>query len=453
MQPPIKFLSSVLLLVASSTSPWAHDAPGISNGAVNDVIWTTPGENENDSMPIGNGDVAANVWTEQNGEVVLLVAKANAWTDLGKLVKLGRVRMKLSPNPFGSEARFEQKLALEKGAIEIKSGANTVQVWIDAHHPVIHVETHLARPGTLEARLELWRTTTRPFDTPSPERGGLFEFGGHPLSMNFEPDTVLPARPDRLCWCHFNSNSVYPLVLRQEHLGALLAKYPDPLWHRCFGAALSGPGLVTRDDHTLQSSTPGQELRLDLYALTQEQAASAESWETNLDALVKEVDRVKLDQARRAHERWWNEFWNRSWIHVEGTPDAAKVSQSYCLQRWMMACSSRGAQPAKFNGGLFTVGHDMAEGRDSTTAGHNPDFREWGNSFWNQNTRLLYWPLIATGDSDLLKPWFDMYLKALPLARDRTRLYLSSRGGRIYRDHLLLGASQSQRLRLGQSLR
>jgi hypothetical protein len=184
--------------VVSSTSQWAQDATGVSNCAVNDVIWTTPGKNENDSMPIGNGDVAANVWTEQNGDLVLLVAKADAWTDLGKLVKLGRVRMKLSPNLFGSEAGFQQKLALEKGAIEIKSGANTVQVWIDANHPVIHVETHLARPGTLQASLELWRTTTRPFNNPSPERGGLFEFGGHLLSINFEPDTVFPAQPDRL---------------------------------------------------------------------------------------------------------------------------------------------------------------------------------------------------------------------------------------------------------------
>jgi hypothetical protein len=142
-----------------------------------------------------------------------------------------------------------------------------------------------------------------------------------------------------------------------------------------------------------------------------------------LDSLVKEVDCVKVDQAWRAHERWWSEFWNRSWIHVEGTPDAAKVSQGYCLQRWMIACCSRGAQPAKFNGGLFTVGHDMAEGKDSKPADHNPDFREWGNSFWNQNNRLLYWPLIVTGDNDLLKPWFEMYLKALPLAKDRTRLY------------------------------
>jgi hypothetical protein len=389
----------------------------------NDVTWATLGTNENDSMPIGNGDIVANVWTEQTGDLVLLVAKADAWTELGKLVKLGRVRMRLSPNPFGGSAAFEQKLSLETGTIEIKSGANTVQVWIDANHPVMHVETHLARPGTIEVDLELWRTRTCPFETPSPERGGLFEFGGHPVPINFEPDTVLPAQPARITWCHFNSNSIYPLVLRQEHLEELLAKCPDPLLHRCFGAALSGPGLVSKDDHTLLASAPGSDFRLDLYALTQEQAASPQNWETDLDSLVREVERVKLKQARRTHEQWWSDFWNRSWINVSGTPDAVKVSQSYCIQRWMMACSSRGAQPVKFNGGLFTVGHDLPDGKDSKSRDHNPDFREWGNCYWNQNNRLLYWPLIATGDEDLLKPWFDMYLKALPLARERTRLY------------------------------
>ena len=66
----------------------------------NDVAWHILGTNENDSMPIGNGDLAANVWTEQNGDLVLLVAKADAWTELGKLVKLGRVRIQLNPNPF-----------------------------------------------------------------------------------------------------------------------------------------------------------------------------------------------------------------------------------------------------------------------------------------------------------------------------------------------------------------
>lgn len=66
----------------------------------NDVTWNFLGTNENDSMPLGNGDVALNVWTEQNGDIVLLLAKSDAWSENGQLLKLGRVRVKLKPNPF-----------------------------------------------------------------------------------------------------------------------------------------------------------------------------------------------------------------------------------------------------------------------------------------------------------------------------------------------------------------
>jgi len=41
----------------------------------NDVTWNSLGRDENESMPIGNGDIAANFWTEQNGDLVLLVSK------------------------------------------------------------------------------------------------------------------------------------------------------------------------------------------------------------------------------------------------------------------------------------------------------------------------------------------------------------------------------------------
>src|ERR1019366_7824886 len=136
---------------------------------------------------------------------------------------------------------------------------------------------------------------------------------------------------------------------------------------------------------------------------------------------------------------WWRDFWNRSWIRVEGTPDANKVSQGYLMQRYMMACSSRGAFPAKFNGGLFTVGHDLPEGKESNDRNHNPDYRAWGNSYWNQNIRLLYWPLVATGDYDLLEPWFQLYLKALPLAKDRTQIYFHHGGASLPETMLFWG--------------
>jgi alpha-L-fucosidase 2 len=93
----------------------------------------------------------------------------------------------------------------------------------------------------------------------------------------------------------------------------------------------------------------------------------------------------------------------------------------------------------KFNGGLFTVGHDLPAGQQSDDRNHNPDYRAWGNSYWNQNNRLLYWPLIKTGDFDLLKPWLDMYVHDLPLAEDRTRIYYHHGGASLPETMLFWG--------------
>src|SRR5579859_2675469 len=126
--------------VLSSSIASAIGADGLSLVAPHDVVWNTFGTNENDSMPIGNGDLAVNVWTEQNGDIVLLLAKADSWTEMGKLVKLGRVRIKLAPSPFVGTSNFAQTLAMEKGAIEIKSRNGSVRVWADANNPVVRIE-------------------------------------------------------------------------------------------------------------------------------------------------------------------------------------------------------------------------------------------------------------------------------------------------------------------------
>ncbi len=429
MKPDAALLALVLFL--SIPAAQSARADGDHLIADDDVTWTALGTNENDSMPIGNGDLAANVWTEQNGDIVLLVAKSDAWTELGKLVKLGRVRVRLTPNPFVDATNFEQILNLKDGSVEIETGANVLRVWADANRPVIHLDAKFGRPAALEATLELWRTT-------DPDTGGMFELGGHPVPIEFAADTVLPARARQVTWCHYNPSSVYPIVLEQEHLGSILKKYPDPLLHRCFGAALTGPGMVSTGDHTLKSVAE-RNLRLDLIALTETEAASPETWQDDLDSLVRKTEAANLKRDWRAHQKWWDEFWNRSWVQVGGGDDAVQVSHGYAMQRYMMACSSRGAFPVKFNGGLFTVGHDLPGNSESDDRNHDPDYRAWGNSYWNQNNRLLYWPLIETGDFDLLKPWFNMYVHDLPLAEDRTRIYFHHGGASLPETMLFWG--------------
>jgi alpha-L-fucosidase 2 len=140
-----------LFFINSTVSP-AQVRPPLANilAASNDVKWHTLGNDENSSMPLGNGDIAANVWTEKNGDIVLLIAKSDAWAETANLLKIGRVRVKLTPNPFVDTAGFTQVLRLESGTLEIKRGTNKVLVWIDANHPVIHVQAMLASAGNMK---------------------------------------------------------------------------------------------------------------------------------------------------------------------------------------------------------------------------------------------------------------------------------------------------------------
>jgi hypothetical protein len=56
---------------------------GIVYPSCYDLVWDTPGKNSSDSMPIGNGDIGANVWVEQNGDLLILISKTDSWDENG----------------------------------------------------------------------------------------------------------------------------------------------------------------------------------------------------------------------------------------------------------------------------------------------------------------------------------------------------------------------------------
>ncbi|HHI68029.1 MAG TPA: hypothetical protein ENJ97_01750, partial [Planctomycetes bacterium] len=101
--------------------------------------------------------------------------------------------------------------------------------------------------------------------------------------------------------------------------------------------------------------------------------------------------------------------------------EAFLVSRAYALQRYVTACAGRGKFPIKFNGSIFTVPWPGRPG--------DADYRRWGPGYWWQNTRLPYLSLCASGDFEMLRPFFEMYLeRVLPVARFRTRLYFGHGG-------------------------
>jgi len=58
-----------------------------------------------------------------------------------------------------------------------------------------------------------------------------------------------------------------------------------------------------------------------------------------------------------------------------------------------------------------------------------PDHRNWGGgTFTAQNQRLVYWPMLKSGDVDMMKSQFDFYLRILRNAELRSETYWKHNG-------------------------
>ncbi len=387
------------------------------------VVWDAPGGSANNSMPIGNGDVGANVWVEPNGDLLLLLAKNDAWDINGLLMKLGRIRIHITGD---SGNGFRQELHLADGEIRIRRGNADIRIRIHAQMPVVEVDIDGESPLSATASLETWRDAPREKGTRTADgRTTGLDFSDLYATFNGEahkpviiaPDTVATGFAGQVRWFHHNVRQdpdPYEDILRLQGLGDFIGQQAHPLRDRIWGGAMTAQGWRSVDAKSISSTTPATAHRLRIHVLSQH-PGTPDGWHATLDRAIDNA----TDTA--AHARWWHAFWDRSWIIPSTSgPEAAplqRLAQAHALQRYMNACASRGAFPIKFNGSLFCVGRP-----------EDPDRRLWGPNYWFQNNRLVYWPMLADGDHDLMQPFFRMYRDMLPLLLHRTQVHFRHGG-------------------------
>lgn len=349
------------------------------------VVWRELGRTASDSMPLGNGDISLNVWTEQNGDAVFYIGKTDAWTEdpegSAGLAKLGRIRVSIKGHPLQKSPAFVQELKLLEGEIELRAGdgqdRTLIRLWVDADHPVVRVEVETPRPESIRVSLEPWRTVP---------------------AGRLSADTILNNPGGRIVWYHHNGAGADPHVMG---------------W--TFGGAVGGAGLRVVDPKTLESSAPSTFHLISIYPLTT-RVAPVEAWAAEIGHRIDEIGKLDLEATRREHQKWWDAFWHRSWIFLEGPAGAGETTEGYILQRFVTACAGRGAFPIKFNGSTFVVDRKAEEmpTPDHATKAVTADFRWWGGRYWFQNTRAMYWPRLMAGDFDEMLPLFRMYREMLP---------------------------------------
>ena len=79
-------------------------------------VWNTQSKNSSESMPLGGGDIGLNVWVEK-GDLYFYFSRSGTFDEHNTLLKLGRVKVTLTPNPFEANEGFHQELVLKDGCI------------------------------------------------------------------------------------------------------------------------------------------------------------------------------------------------------------------------------------------------------------------------------------------------------------------------------------------------
>ena len=378
-------------------------------------------------MPLGNGEVGANVWMDHDGYLHVYLSKTDAWSGNGRLLKIGKIRLQFEPNIIQKANFYQQTLELENGCLRMQLGNKKdsleIKLWINAYYPVLHIDAHCNHPLIIKVFNENWRTDERRLE--GQELRSAYGLQGFGETVREQPDVFVPDLKDRMQWYHQNNHSIYPLVLKGQGLGNFKSR--DPLLHRIFGATVFGKSLVALSAVQMVSEQNEQH-RINIWVNTS-LSGSAESWKEEVETGIHKLRSITPEERWQDHVDWWRKFWDRHWIFVESKEQKDSVfrmAQAYNLQRYVTACAGRGAMPIKFNGSIFNV--DLVQPLGSFPKGYNADFRNWGGCYWFQNTRLPYWTMLHSGDREFMIPLFRMYMDAMDLARYRTYKHYDHEG-------------------------
>lgn len=407
------------------------------------VVWTSQSKNAGESMPCGGGDIGMNVWVE-NGDLLIYLSRSGAFDENNMFPKMGRIRLHLSPNPFDNTGQFKQELKLRDGCIEITAGNKKQEVklivWADVFRPVAHIDVASSTLLQATASYESWRVKDRIYAAAEQAATSYKWMQG--IAVTDYKDSILFSGKDVLFY-HRNKDNVsaFDYTVHEQGLDSIKNSLWNPLHNMTYGGRLSGENMVPSGTDTgtyvntpfaawhLQTKKATRKLSVTMY-VNIDTANSISSWEKNLQNIITSAQRLQKSAQQKSLE-WWNQFWQRSYIFInpENNNDTASLrwqaARNYQLFRYMLGCNAYGSYPTKFNGGLFT--YDPVFTRQDLP--FTPDFRLWGGgTFTAQNQRLVYWPMLKSGDADMMKPQFDFYLHALRNAELITQYYWHHKG-------------------------
>ena len=419
----IIIMRTILLAALLSSLLTTLHSPLSTNHVPADEVWTSQSHNSSESMPCGGHDIGMNVWVE-NGDVLFYIQQSGWFDENNTLLKAGRWRLHFDGKPFDGKD-FEQRLSLDEGAITIKGGGTEVRIWADVFSPVVYVAMTSPHTQRVTLSYESWRYKDRPVTKAECQQCSYKWI--LPKDCTTFADSI-KADGDKLTFSHKNrEQTVFDFTVSREHMTAVKDLLYNPIGN------LEMCGMMSAEGFQFVDTSMGT------YAST-----DYKSWNFRNDRLTESIMSITLTTihpsghhtsqfsvlssqfSKSRSAQWWHDYWQRSWIESDTQNDSLQTMlRNYELMRYMLGCNAYGQWPTKFNGGLFTFDPVYVD----SAATFTPDYRKWGGSTMTaQNQRLVYWPMLKSGDRDMIKAQLDTYFRMLPNAEAWTRYHWGHEG-------------------------
>ena len=201
----------------------------------------------------------------EDGVLHLLPSHTDAWSEAHRLLKLGKIEVVFSPNPF--EAGFRQTLMIDQGLLTLEGADGfRAELRVDANHPVFLLEAVSGRDIAMRAELHVWRHEDEP-GTRQVREGNMGDMPGGLLESG---DVVLKDKPGVAAWYHRNQPNHHRYEAFKLHqIEHLLASTSDLLENRTFGGWLTAD-RATSDSPQKLTVGPVREHRLRLHTLNRQ---------------------------------------------------------------------------------------------------------------------------------------------------------------------------------------
>jgi hypothetical protein len=364
-------------------------------------------------------------------------SRSGTFDEHNTLLKLGRVKVTLTPNPFKDNEGFSQELILKDGYISITQNNTKIKLWVDVFKPVIHLDLESKTALKMTASYETWRYKNRDSkgkanNANSYKWAPQGEIITYKDSISFENNGVKFYHRNR-------QQTVFDVAVKQQKMESVKGQMLNPLANLTFGGFMQGTNMKPDGNYSgiyqntdfkgfsLSSIKPSKKHSLEIYLNTNQ--SDFNNWDKGLkNQISSNKNTSKL--AEKNTIKWWNDFWNRSFIFTQKNQSIEKdsvyqIGQNYQLFRYMLGCNAYGKYPTKFNGGLFTVDPVFT----NSDLNFTPDFRNWGGGTMTaQNQRLVYFPMVKSGDFDMMKSQLDYYLSLQKNAELRSKVYWNHDG-------------------------